>query len=236
VVAPVGEVRDDWTIALDLARAAGLPAFGSRIADRAVRWGLGPDAVAKQAVRWLAPFTWAELIASPRGLLGKGDGGGALRKKGTFRKGGKVRLAVGEFVDVLASVLAPEEGLRLVSSARPVETMNSWMHDLKGSTKRVPVASLHPDDLAGFGVADGGTIRLAPPGRPHAVVEVTAKADAGVRRGVVVLPFGWGHLPGAVGGGEGGPGVNANVLVGTDVLEPFSGQPVSNGQRVDVVG
>jgi anaerobic selenocysteine-containing dehydrogenase len=147
-----------------------------------------------------------------------------------------VRLADPELVAALARVASPTEGLRLVTSARPVETMNSWMHDLEGSTKRVPVASLHPDELAARGLADGGTIRLTRPGRPDVVVEVAAKADPGVARGVVVLPYGWGHLPGAVGGGEGGPGVNANALVGTDVLEPFSGQPVSNGQRVDVLG
>ena len=36
-----------------------------------------------------------------------------------------------------------------------------------------------------------------------AEVRVRAVADDGVRKGVVVLPYGWGHLPGAVGAGEG---------------------------------
>jgi formate dehydrogenase len=234
VVPPVGEVRTDWEIALGLARAAGLPAFGSRLADAAVRCGLGPRHLARLAVGAMAPFSWAELVASPRGRLGGADHG-VLRAKGTFRRDGRVRLADPELIAALATVSPPDDGLRLVTSVRPVETMNSWMHDLKGSTKRVPVASLHPDELAARGLADGATIRLARPGA-DVVVEVVAKADPGVRRGVVVLPYGWGHLPGAVGGGDGGAGVSANALVGTERLEAFSGQPVSNGQRVDVVG
>ena len=64
-------------------------------------------------------------------------------------------------------------------------------------------------------------------------VDVAVVADDGVRPGVVTLPYGWGHHPDAIGAGEGGPhGVNANVLVATERLEPFTGQPLSNGQWV----
>src|SRR5690606_25003589 len=50
VVPPRGEARDDGRILVDLARAAGRPAFGSRLVDGLVRLGLGPDAVARAAV------------------------------------------------------------------------------------------------------------------------------------------------------------------------------------------
>jgi hypothetical protein len=43
--------------------------------------------------------------------------------------------------------------------------------------------------------------------------------DPTLARGTVVIPFGDPHL-------------NANRLVGTDALEPFTGQPWSNGTPV----
>jgi anaerobic selenocysteine-containing dehydrogenase len=222
VVAPRGEARDDFAILIALARAAGLRPFGSRAADLALRAGMGPRSVARAAVAASAPFAWRDLVRAPRGI-GGADPVGALARRGTDRPDRRLLLAVPELCEALAAVAAPAAGLQLVTSVRPVETMNSWLHE---GARSVPIASMHPDDLAAIGAPSKVWLQ-----RPDGVgLTVDVCADSGVRRGVVVLPFGWGHLPGAVGAPS--PGTNANILVSTATLEPFTGQPISNGLPV----
>jgi len=49
-----------------------------------------------------------------------------------------------------------------------------------------PVASLHPDDIAAFGVEPGGTITVA---SRRGRVALAARADAGTPRGAIFIPF-----------------------------------------------
>jgi formate dehydrogenase major subunit len=49
-----------------------------------------------------------------------------------------------------------------------------------------PVASLHPEDIAGFGVEPGGTITVA---SRRGTISLAARADAGTPRGAVFIPF-----------------------------------------------
>ncbi len=105
------------------------------------------------------------------------------------------------------------------------------MHGQRGAARRAPRARIHPDDARALGVDAGESLSISVTG---STLEVTCALDTGLRPGVIVLPFGWGHLQGAVGALEGPIGVNANVLVKTDVLEPYSGQPISNGRWVEV--
>ncbi len=237
VVKPLGEARDDWDILVDIARAAGKPVFGSRLADVLVRRGLSPTALARLAVTASSPLRWSVLVHAARGLVIERDLVGALRAKGTDHPDRRVRLAVPDFMAAIPSMGPVDgEGLRLVSSVRPIETMNSWMHDSPGGRLRAPIARVHPDELRALSLLHEHSeqrIRLTRPDGKS--VDVAVVADAGVRRGVVVLPYGWGHLAGAIGSGDGDRGVNANVLIDTSRLDAFTGQPVSNGLVV-VIG
>ena len=85
--------------------------------------------------------------------------------------------------------------------------MNHWIRD-----GEPPVARIHPED------ADPGPAILEGPGGRLAV---TVHPDPDLPRGTVVLPFG-------------DPRTNPNLLVGTTDLEPFTGQPVSNGTPVRI--
>jgi hypothetical protein len=76
------------------------------------------------------------------------------------------------------------------------------------------VARVHPDD----GPAGPATLE-GPGGR----LEVEVAHDPTLARGTVVVPYGDRRC-------------NPNALVGTAVLEPFSGQPVSNGAPVRLLG
>ncbi len=238
-VAPRGEARQDWRILTDLARAAGRAPFGSSLADLALRWtGATPVTVARMA-NLLSPIPWRALRTAPHGVAVDRDPLGTLRARGTDHRDKRVHLAIPEFIDALRDRIdlgPPPAGglaLQLVTSVRPVETMNSWMHHGPGA-RRAPVARLHPDDAAGLGLIDGGALNVWRPDDPQGTrITVAAALDAGVRRGVLVLPYGWGHAAGAIGSGDDAIlGVNANMLVATDRLEPFTGQPLSNGQWI----
>ncbi|MFT4622250.1 MAG: anaerobic selenocysteine-containing dehydrogenase [Myxococcota bacterium] len=181
VVPPRGEARTDWRILADLCRAAGRPLFGSRVLDRLLP--ADPAAALSRAVAGLRGGS-----STPAGWRGV------------------ARLDVPEFLCALAAVPDPSPGLRMVTSVRPLRTMNHWLRD--GSSP----ATAHPDTLpAGPCTLEG------PGGRLRVVVE----SDPTLARDVVVVPFG------------GDP--NPNALVGTHSLEAFTGQPWSNGTVVRVV-
>ncbi len=240
VTHPRGDCRTDWRILLDLCRAAGWAPFGSRLADLGLKaTGIGPLGIG-QAANLLSPLPWRAVAQQPGGAEASRPALGQLRERGTDHQDGRLHLAVPSFLAALAGTLGadcmpnpagPGHPLQLVTSVRPVETMNSWLHHTKGADRRAPVARLHPDDLAALGTPE--RIRLRRPDDDALFVDVAAVADDGMRRGVVTLPYGWGHHTDAIGAGEDGPrGVNANVLVATNRLEPFTGQPLSNSQWV----
>jgi len=230
VVPASGEAREDWRILCDLARAAGTPLFGSRAADRAIAWlKLTPTSIAAWAVRLTAPFSWSRLTGAPRGLVAFDDLPGRL---GRALGGRPITLAVPEFLAALARgvgvppIPSPGRGLalQLITSVRPPASMNTWLKGLDGRRLDPPPATLHPDDLAALGLTKGDRVRLRRPGGDP--LEIAAEGEPEQRRGTVVVPWGWGHVAGSV---LGEAGVNANVLVGTEHLEAFTGQPMSNG-------
>ena len=192
VVAPRGQARTDWRICLDLCRAVGRPAFGSRWAQAAIRAGLSPTTVGRAVAR-LARIPWRD-IASAAGHLGSA---GSVAPT--------PRLAIPEWCAALAALADPDPGLRLVTSVRSTAEMNHWIR-----SEHRPLAWAHPDD------APPGPTRIT---SPAGHLDVSLRADPHLARGTVVIPFGQ-------------PALNPNRLVGTDRLEPFTGQPVSNGTLV----
>ena len=92
-------------------------------------------------------------------------------------------------------------------------------------------AHIHPDDLAGLGVADGEMIRIA---SPHGEVHALAKASDALRRGVISMAHGYGDPdvgPDAV------PmrGGSTNRLVSeTSGFDPITGQALQSAIPVKV--
>ncbi len=170
-----------------------------------VAGALHPTTIAAAAVSALAPFSWRALKAAPRGIVAPGAIVGAFRSTGA-----QVRLAVPAFMDALAEVAPEPAGLRLVTSVRPITALNTW---IRGDT---PVATMHPDDLATIGAP--ARIRLIGPGGS---LEVAVTADPRLEPGTVVLPFGDARA-------------NPNRVIGVGRLDPFTGQPMSNGAGVRV--
>lgn len=149
---------------------------------------------------------------------------------------GKVELApqalVADTARLRAALDRPAEAYVLIGR-RHLRSNNSWMHNvatLTGGSNRCTL-QVHPDDAAELGLTDSAKVR-GPGGELIAPVEVTA----GMRRGVVSLPHGWGHDRGGTRLGVAGaePGVNVNQLNDGRALDPLSGTAVLNGIPVDI--
>lgn len=152
---------------------------------------------------------------------------------------GRIDLATPAFVadlDRLWSRLHEPRPPLVLVGRRHLRSNNSWQHNLRTLVKGKErcLLQIHPDDATARGLTTGqrATIRTAT-GEITAPVEVT---DA-VMPGVVSLPHGWGHdLPGAVlTVARERPGVNVNLLAGTEAVDPLSGNPHLNGVPVEVV-
>jgi anaerobic selenocysteine-containing dehydrogenase len=135
----------------------------------------------------------------------------------------------------LESALRDEADKLVLIGRRDLRTNNSWMHNVEvlARGERRCTLMVHPDDAAEHEVADGEeAVVRSRVGRVVVTVEVT---DA-VSKGVVSLPHGWGH------GVEGArmrvaarhPGVNVNLLVDEDDIDPLSGTCVLNGVPVSL--
>lgn len=109
---------------------------------------------------------------------------------------------------------------------RDLRSNNTWMHNLPVLAKGRERCTLlvHPDDVARFGLRDGGTARVTNPHTNESVTVVVVTDDA-MRPGVVSLPHSWGHdAPAArLNIAKLRPGVNANYLVDPDRRDPLSG-------------
>jgi formate dehydrogenase len=211
---------DDWQAFAALSRAMGRPLFGSRAADALERvTGFGPREIALGAVALSAPRLLGPLrregsaMSPPRA---------SLRERGTAFADRRLRLAHPPFIAALGAWAPRARALSLVTSVRPTASLNTWLHQETGA--KAPFATVHPEELGQRGLS-AGVLTLS---RPDGVsLRVEVRGDPTLRRGVVVLPFGWGHRD-----GRSDPGPAANRLVDTVLLEPFTGQPVSNGLTV----
>jgi anaerobic selenocysteine-containing dehydrogenase len=147
----------------------------------------------------------------------------------------KVELAPAPLVADVARLAASLERTAddfVLIGRRHLRSNNSWMHNLPalaGGTNRCTL-QIHPLDAEDLGITDRARIK-GPGGELEAPVELT---DA-MRRGVVSLPHGWGHDPGAgqrVAATQ--PGVNVNQLNDGLTLDPLSGTAVLNGIPVQL--
>jgi formate dehydrogenase len=123
--------------------------------------------------------------------------------------------------------------LQLITRRR-VHMMNSWLADTTATKMRkMPggQVEVNRDDAAKFGLADGARVRVR-----SRVGEIKAEvlvSDA-VRPGVVVMDHGWGSrlFDPATGRVVSCEGVNRNLLIANDDLDPLTDVPRLNGMPV----
>ena len=133
-----------------------------------------------------------------------------------------------------AAVDRADDGMVLVGR-RHVRSNNTWMHNVESLMRGRNRSQLmiHPDDARRLELTDGGKAVVS--SRAGAVTATVAVTDE-MMPGVVSLPHGWGHDDPfarlSVASRE--PGVNANALTGSDLIDPISGNAALNGVPVEV--
>ena len=119
---------------------------------------------------------------------------------------------------------------------RDLRSKNSWMHNFNALVKGEPRCTLqvHPSDAAALYLAPDGMARVR--SRAGGVVELPVEITDAIMPGVVSIPHGWGHGQEGtrLGVANAHAGVNCNLLVDGEELEPLSGNAVLCGVPVEV--
>ncbi len=152
---------------------------------------------------------------------------------------GMVELAPEPLVDDVArlrgSLAEHRDGSLVLVGRRDLRSNNSWMHnvDVLVKGKERCTVHVHPDDASRAGIADGAAVVVT---SSTGCVELPAEVTDAIMPGVVSIPHGWGHdaegTQMTIAGRR--PGVNSNVLAGTDRFDPLSGNAVLNGIAVSI--
>lgn len=246
VVDPPPGVRQEWQIFVDLALAMRRPLFGIRGLNTFIRAtrrvaaltrrpaaAFGPHWLDRLFIRMSRKFngrrlTWRDVMAHPHGMvLGPPEFGhfkAALRTEDKRVHAAPPQL-LARTRELLATPLpvAPEDFPFQLGNRRHRHSMNSWLNELPGlhrSGKRNDVL-INAKDAADLGIADGDLVRVFSP-----VGEVVAAASVSERprRGLVLIDHGWGSRIFDPRGGTQPEsfGVNRNLLVGGDSVDPLS--------------
>lgn len=257
-VEPPAEARQEWRIFVDLALAMNRPLFGvpglnrfvrasRRLARLARRPGLefGPQWVDRLLVATSRKVNgrrirWRDVLAHPHGwVLGPREFGhfrDALRTPDKL-----VHVAPPEFVSRVRELLAepapqPPPGYPFqLANRRHRHSMNSWLNELPGlhPSGRGSEVVIHPEDAARLGIRDGDRVTVS---SPVGAVELGAAVDDRPRPGVVIIDHGWGSRVFDPRGGADpqGYGVNRNLLVDGDRVDPLSQTSALNSSYVAV--
>ena len=139
---------------------------------------------------------------------------------------------VGVQLDQRMASEAADTPLMLIGR-RDIRSNNSWMHNLRILTKgrNRCTMQIHPDDAAAHGLSDGSMALVT---SSVGEVSVGVECTDSMMRGVVSIPHGWGHdHDGAMlNVARSRAGVNANRLIPGDLVDPLSGNAVTNGVPV----
>jgi anaerobic selenocysteine-containing dehydrogenase len=233
-------VRDEWWVFSEIARAAGLPFFGNRVAEklfdlnrRAAKHPALHERLGLNHKRLIGLFTLLGSGMTPRRLAKRYPHGRILKpnrpgwflKRGLLTENGRVELAPVDFLDEAEAELETgyqrelrsKTTLKLISK-REKRGHNSWMHNtpaLGGKAHQTNRLYMHSDDASEAGLRDGD---LAEVRTEHGSVQAPVQISDDLMRYVVALPHGWGHRDsGLAYASAHRAGVNVNALAGDGV-------------------
>ena len=123
----------------------------------------------------------------------------------------------------------------LLIGRRDLRSNNSWMHNLHVLTKGKDRCTLHihPVDAARLNLIDG---EMATVTSDAGSVEISTEVTDAIMPGVVSIPHGWGHnlAETRMRIASEHAGVNVNILMDGEMIDPLSGNAVLNGIVVKV--
>ena len=142
-------------------------------------------------------------------------------------------LLLAELESLAAQATAEADATLSLIGRRDVRSNNSWMHNaerlVKGKLRHH--LHMHPEDLATRKLTEGSRVRVR---SIIGSIETEVLGDAGLMRGVVCLPHGFGHDRGGVGWTRAATvaGASYNDLTDTASLDAPSGNAALNGTPV----
>jgi anaerobic selenocysteine-containing dehydrogenase len=247
IVLRLAGVSDDMVCQALLQRELATP--GSRIAGRdpADLWGQlgprrGPERLLDVLLR-VGPYgdafgsvpgglTFETLRQSPQGV----DLGPLQPRVPELLRtpSGKIELASPQILGDLERLnqVQAAPGLVLIGR-RDLRSNNSWMHNLPVLVKGPLVCTVmvHPDDARERGLQSGDVARVS---TASGSVELAVEITDALMPGVISIPHGWGHGQShtAMSVAQKHPGVNVNLLLSEQELEPLSGTAIQNAVPV----
>lgn len=247
-------VRWEWEFFVDVALKMNAPLFGMPVMNRIIKFtralanvtgikklAFDPSWMVWAMINGGKRVKYKDIAKAPRGLF-YGE-----KRYGDFWKDirtpdRKIDLAPAPLVALLQRRLAEpanrsdgEFPLQIISRRR-VQNMNSWLVESTGVNIKPfsgDAVEINTDDAARLGIADGQTVRVS---SRAASIEARAVVSDKIRRGVVTIEQGWGsRVFDPLGGSPPEQyGVNRNLLIPNDDLDPISCMPQLNGTRVRV--
>ncbi len=257
VVPPQGEQRDEATIYVDLAGAAGAPIFGSRVAQRSfelMRWQHGRKSPGQQPalpqeallgllLRLSGNGGFSHLHNSRHGRLRAPHAAGDFLGSRVTTDDGKLNLAPAQLLQQArerlevdyAAELGRKDQLKLITR-RAVTTHNSWTHNhapFVAGDRGTNYLYMHPRDMEVRGLTEGEMVDVR---TTTAAVRLPVRALADLMPGTAALPHGWGHQRAGQTVARETRGVNVNLLAadGPAELERVSGMARLTGIPIEV--
>jgi formate dehydrogenase len=155
----------------------------------------------------------------------------------------RIHAHIQDFENILKQRLTEKPGAQ--SAAFPIQIvtrrlmgmMNSWLAEttgMSGTECSGDFIEMNTEDAASLGISDGQQVEVR---STVSSVRVVARVSDHVRSGVAIMEHGWGSRifdP----AGENPPevyGVNRNLLVANDDLDPLASVPRLNGMPVQIV-
>jgi formate dehydrogenase len=257
VVEADGEQRDEASIYLALARAAGVSVFGSRVAQRVLELAARVHSARHPARQPAVPQE--RVLSLLLRLTGQGSFRALLRQRhGVLRPphraddflgqrvvtdDGRVHLAPPALLEHARKLEADalreraDAGRLKLITKRAVTTHNSWTHNYDGFVRNGHGTNhlyVHPEDAARLGLVEGA---LADVASATATVRIPVRLLPDLMPGTVAMPHGWGHQH-ATGlrVASKTTGVNVNLLAadGPAELDRVSGMAHLTGIPVEV--
>lgn len=236
VVEAHADRKPEWWIMHRLLQAVGKPSLLDD--EQPDPWGKWRHMLAKGS-----GVALADLQATGEAHLLPAPEAGAFYERQVHTADGRVDCcpalfgpAIARCHELFADEVSGRAGLRLIHK-RDAWMHNSWMANLdrmhRGGRTTNPL-SMHPDDAAERGLADGDPVIVS---NGYGEVDAVLELDDDLMPGVVSMVHGWGHAASPrLRVANAHPGANPNALlpVGDGSFEPLSSQAHMTGIRVQV--
>ena len=257
VYEPVAEQRDESSIYLDLARASGMPLFGSKMAQSFFTGiqnyhtrknkkdfpTLPQEALLNGLLRLTRQTSFKKLEKNKNGILRKDHKPGSFIPKRVMTSDKKVCLAPEILLEQSQELEAQFEfeknnahRFKLITK-RAVTTHNSWTHNIERMTSNgrdTNYAYLHPTDMQDLNLSELDLIDVR---SETACIRLAVKSLKTLMPKTIAVPHGWGHQHAkGLNHANKTAGVNVNILAadGPEKLDKISGMAHLTGIVVDV--